>query len=86
MRAEPEESLPILNDGADRVVRQAFVDAEVLHGQAAGVAAALCARDGVQPRHLDVRRLQRILVHELRSPLAEKDRLAALGLLHGGAS
>ena len=52
-----------------------------LNGQAAGVAAALCARNGVQPRHLDVKELQKILVHELHCPLAEEERLAQLGLL-----
>jgi hypothetical protein len=30
-------------------------------GQAAGVAAALCARDGIQPRHLEVERLRGVL-------------------------
>ena len=52
----------------------------LLNGQAAGVAAALCARDGVQPRNLDAKKLQRILVDELRCPLAEADRLVELGL------
>ena len=51
-----------------------------LNGQAAGVAAALCARDGVQPRDLDVKKLQRILVSELDCPLADADRLKELGL------
>ena len=51
----------------------------LMNGQAAGVAAALCAADDVEPRHLDVRKLQRALL-ELRSPLGEEDRLQALGL------
>ncbi len=33
-------------------------------GQAAGKAAALCARDGVQPRELDVRKLRKALLDE----------------------
>ena len=52
----------------------------LLNGQAAGVAAALCVREGVQPRDLDARKLQRILVDELHCPLAEEDRLETLGL------
>jgi len=52
----------------------------LLNGQAAGVAAALATRAGVSPRDLDVKALQRILVHELSCPLAEEDRLRQLGL------
>jgi len=52
----------------------------LLNGQAAGVAAALCVRDGVEPRHLNVKGLQRILVDELHCPLAEEGRLRDLGL------
>lgn len=52
----------------------------LLNGQAAGVAAALCVRDGVEPRDLNVTGLQRILVDELHCPLAEGDRLKELGL------
>jgi len=52
----------------------------LLNGQAAGVAAALCVKDGVQPRDLDVKKLQNILVNELACPLAEEDRLRKLGL------
>ncbi|MBQ2162463.1 MAG: FAD-dependent oxidoreductase, partial [Bacteroidales bacterium] len=33
-------------------------------GEAAGKAAALCARDGVQPRELDVRKLRKALLDE----------------------
>ena len=51
-----------------------------LNGQAAGVAAALCAKDGVQPRGLDVKKLQRLLVDKLHCPLAEEERLKELGL------
>lgn len=52
----------------------------LLNGQAAGVAAALCVRDGVRPRDLDVKTLQKVLVEELDCPLAEEDRLRQLGL------
>ena len=31
-------------------------------GQAAGIAAALCAKDGIEPRDLDVAELQKILL------------------------
>lgn len=34
----------------------------MLMGQAAGVAAASCARKGVEPRKLDVKELQQVLV------------------------
>ena len=34
----------------------------MLMGQAAGVAAALCAREGVEPRELDVKELQQVLM------------------------
>ena len=52
----------------------------LLNGQAAGVAAALCVREGVQPRYLDVKKLQKVLVDDLRCPLGDEDRLKALGL------
>ena len=52
----------------------------LLNGQAAGVAAALCVRDNVQPRDLDVKKLQRILV-ELRCPLGDDARKRELGLI-----
>jgi len=34
-------------------------------GQAAGVAAALCVKDGIRPRDLDPKRVQDILIHEM---------------------
>ena len=55
----------------------------LLNGQAAGVAAALCVRDEIQPRDLDARRLQKILVQELDCPLAEEERLGEMGLKSG---
>jgi hypothetical protein len=51
----------------------------MLNGQAAGLAAALCAQDSVQPRDLDVKKLQRKL-RELRCPLGNRARLEELGL------
>jgi len=48
-------------------------------GQASGVAAAVAARDGVTPRELDVRALQRTLL-EQEVNLGSEDRLRALGL------
>ena len=51
----------------------------MLNGQAAGVAAALCVRSGVEPRALDVKELQRALL-ELRCPFADEPRLRELGL------
>lgn len=45
-----------------------------LTGQAAGVAAALAARSGVEPRALDVREIQRALVAQgawIRTPPAQ---------------
>lgn len=36
----------------------------MLIGQAAGAAAALCVRDGVEPRALDVAKLQHLLIHD----------------------
>jgi len=33
-------------------------------GQAAGVAAALCAKGGTMPRNLDIRRLQQTLINQ----------------------
>jgi len=52
----------------------------MLCGQAAGIAAALCAADGVAPRELDVKKLQRILV-DLGSPVAPDERLRELGII-----
>jgi len=51
----------------------------LLMGQAAGIAAALCARDGVQPRDLDHRKLQRTIL-DWGSPIVEDGRLAELGI------
>ena len=48
-------------------------------GQAAGIAAALAARDSVPPRALEVRALQRTLSDQ-RVDLGSSDRLKALGL------
>ena len=53
----------------------------LMTGQAAGVAAALSARQGVVPRALDVTGLQSVLHHTYGVPLAvDADRLAQLGL------
>ncbi len=52
----------------------------MLDAQAAGVAAALCAADGIQPRQLDVRKLQRILWQH-GCPLGDRVRLKELGLV-----
>ena len=51
----------------------------LLMGQAAGVAAALCVRDNVEPRDLDHRKVQRVLV-ELGCPIGDNARLQELGL------
>ena len=51
-----------------------------LMGQAAGVAAALAVRHGVEPREIDVRELQRIL-HSLGSEMGPEERLRELGIL-----
>jgi hypothetical protein len=51
----------------------------MLNGQAAGVAAALSARDKVEPRNLDVKKLQKALL-ELRCPIGTDERLKELGL------
>jgi len=48
-------------------------------GQAAGAAAALAAKQGITPRSLDVRLLQRTLL-EQGVHLGSDDRLEALGL------
>ena len=48
-------------------------------GEAAGAAAALAVQDGVAPRHLDVRRLQRHLLQQ-GFWLGEPARLVQLGL------
>ena len=51
----------------------------IQHGQAAGVAAALPARDGVEPHKLNVRKLQKALLKD-GCALGEDDRLRELGL------
>ena len=53
----------------------------MLMGQVAGLAAALAARDGVSPRKIDVRELQRMLYHKYHIPMEEDPkRLKELGL------
>jgi len=52
----------------------------LLMGQAAGVAAALCVKNEVEPRDLDAKELQRILV-QWGCPLGDEERLAELGLI-----
>ena len=51
---------------ADRASHQRFLQQTVVKGQAAGVAAALCARVGITPRQLEenVKELQEILVSQ----------------------
>ena len=49
-------------------------------GQCAGVAAALAAQDGVAPKALDIRKLQRTLRHKFHTPMGEPDRLQSLGI------
>ena len=51
----------------------------MLHGQAAGVAAALCVREGVTPQQLDPRHVQRVLL-DWGCPLGDEKRLCDLGL------
>jgi len=51
----------------------------MLNAQAAGVAAALCVADGVMPRNLEVKKLQKILV-KLGCPLGDEERIKELGL------
>jgi len=51
----------------------------MLHAQAAGVAAALAVADGVEPRKLNVKKLQKALV-KLRCPLGDEKRIKELGL------
>lgn len=57
----------------------------LLMGQAAGAAAALAARTGKHPRHVDVRELQRILHCKYQAPLGDEARLRELGLLTPGS-
>ncbi len=51
----------------------------LLIGQAAGVAAVLCVKNGVEPRDLDAKQLQQILV-QWGCPLGDEARLAELSL------
>ena len=50
-----------------------------LMGQAAGVAAALATKSGIEPREIDVKQLQKIL-HELGSNMGPPDRVKELGI------
>jgi len=53
----------------------------MLMGQVAGLAAALAARDNVSPKKIDVKELQRLLVHKYHIPMEEDpERLRDLGL------
>ena len=53
----------------------------MLMGQIAGLAAALASRDGVSPKKIDVRELQRTLYHKYHIPMEEDEkRLEELGL------
>ncbi len=52
----------------------------LMMGQAAGLAAALAARDGVTPRALDVKELQRVLVGKYQTWLGPEERVRELGL------
>ena len=53
----------------------------LLCGQAAGLAATLAARDGVTPREIDVKELQRILYHKYHTALGDEARLRELGVI-----
>ena len=55
-------------------------NAVMLHGEAAGTAAALAVKDSVAPRDLDVKKLQRQLIKQ-GLHLGDKERLAELGLV-----
>ncbi len=52
----------------------------LLMGQAAGIAAALCVKKGIQPRELDPKDLQRMLV-KWGCPLGDEARIQELGLI-----
>jgi len=52
-----------------------------LMGQATGAAAALAIRDGVLPRSLEVRKLQRLLYDSYHVPFGDQERLQELGLV-----
>ncbi len=51
----------------------------MLNAQAAGIAAALCAAQGIEPRNLDVKQLQKELV-KVGCPLGDEERIKELGL------
>jgi hypothetical protein len=51
----------------------------MLNAQAAGIAAALSVAEGIQPRNLDVKKLQKALV-KLACPLGDEKRIKELGL------
>ncbi|NPV07065.1 MAG: FAD-dependent oxidoreductase [Anaerolineae bacterium] len=52
----------------------------LMMGQAAGLAAAMAARDGVTPRDIDIKELQRTLVHRYQAYLGDGERLRELGV------
>ena len=52
----------------------------MLMGQAAGAAAAMAVKDGVSPRALDVKKLQRLLYSQYSVPLGGPERLKELGI------
>jgi len=51
----------------------------LLHGRAVGLATAMSIREGIEPRNLDVKKLQKALIEE-GCPLADDKRLKELGL------
>jgi hypothetical protein len=53
----------------------------LMMGQAAGLAAALAARDGVEPRAIVVKELQKLLYHKYHAYVGTPERLKALGIL-----
>ena len=54
----------------------------LLMGQVAGLAAALASRDGVSPKQIDVKELQRVLYRKYHVPMeADEGRLRELGLV-----
>jgi len=80
--------LPQKIDGLLAAGRSAVVQPPVMRvrwmvflmGQAAGAAAALAVKNGVTPRELNVKELQRLLHNEYQVPLGDSDRLKELGL------
>jgi len=53
----------------------------LLMGQAAGLAAALAAKEALIPREVNVKELQGLLYHKYRAPLGDGERLQELGLI-----